>query len=55
MDQRHDEEMRVRRTTLDDGRYFIFYEFLRSEPFDNLPGPEKGEPTHSLTKKEAGV
>ena len=55
INQIHDEEMRVRRATLADGRYFIFYEFVRSEQLDNLSGPDKGEPTHSATEKEAGV
>jgi hypothetical protein len=56
LDQMHEEEMRVRRTTLADGRYFIFYEFLRSAQFDSRSESAKGEPTRSLTEtKEAGV
>lgn len=48
--------MRVRRTTLADGRYFIFYEFLRSESLDRLSERAKGELNPSLTEtKEAGV
>lgn len=50
------EEMRVRRITLADGRYFIFYEFLRSEQLDSMSQHPEGEPTRSLTEtKEAGV
>jgi hypothetical protein len=48
--------MRVRRTTLADGRYFIFYEFLRSEQLDSMSKHPDDEPTRLLTEtKEAGV
>ena len=49
--------MRVRRTMLADGRYFIFYEFLPSEPqLDSVAKHPEGELTPSLTDtKEAGV
>lgn len=56
IDQRNEEEMRVRRTALADGRYFIFYEFLRSEQLGSMSAHPEGEPTRSLTEaKEAGV
>jgi len=56
IDQMNVEEMRVRRITLADGRYFIFYEFLRSEQLDSMSQHPEGEPTRSLTEtKEAGV
>lgn len=48
--------MRVRRTTLADGRYFIFYEFLRSEQRAGTSERGEHDPDRSLTEtKEAGV
>lgn len=48
--------MRVRRTTLADGRYFIFYEFQRSEQLGDMATHPEDESTRSLAEtKEAGV
>ena len=48
--------MRVRRTTLADGRYLIFYEFVQSEPLDSISEDAQGELDSLLTeKKEASV
>jgi len=56
IDQMNVEEMRVRRITLADGRYFIFYEFLRSGQLDSMATHPEGDPSRSQTEmKEAGV
>ena len=48
--------MRVRRTTLADGRYFIFYEFLQNEQLGNMTTKPENESIPSLAEtKEAGV
>jgi hypothetical protein len=56
IDQRHAEEMRVRHTTLADGRYFLFYEFPQGGQLEIISEIVKGEPTRSRTEtKESGV
>lgn len=48
--------MRVRPTMLPDGRYFIFYEFLRSERRASTSERGNSDPARSLTEtKDAGV
>ncbi len=48
--------MRVRRTTLADGRYLLFYEFLTSGQLETKSEIVTGEPARSKAEtKESGV
>ena len=47
--------MRVRRTTLADGRYLIFYEFVRRDPLEGVSKKINAEPRSLTETKESGV
>lgn len=49
------EEMKVRRITLSDGRYLIFYEFVPSEPGSASLKNRKEADETLAEKEEAGV
>ena len=49
------EEMKVRRITLSDGRYLIYYEFVPSEPGSASLKNRKEADDSLAEKEEAGV